>query len=177
MAVVRERWFSRRSVSLHLAVLVFVPGCAAAAWWQINRAADGNQLSYLYSVMWPVFGLLGLYFWWMLIHTDYDSVGLKGMLRQQAAAAANRNDRGTPAASGDRCRRSTPAHQTSAGDEDPELAAYNARLAELAAQGPKTWRDPGIRRGPARAMKRLTQPRPARARSSATSSWRTSWAC
>jgi hypothetical protein len=25
-------------------------------------------------------------------------------------------------------------------DEDPELAAYNARLAELAAQGPKTWR-------------------------------------
>ena len=25
-------------------------------------------------------------------------------------------------------------------EEDPELAAYNARLAELAAQGPKTWR-------------------------------------
>jgi hypothetical protein len=26
-------------------------------------------------------------------------------------------------------------------DEDPELAAYNARLAELAAKGPKTWRN------------------------------------
>src|SRR5580704_6327622 len=88
MAVVRERWFSRRSVSLHLAVLLFVPGCAVAAWWQINRAADGNQLSYLYSVLWPAFGILGLYFWWMLIHTDYDNVGLKGMQRQQAAAAA-----------------------------------------------------------------------------------------
>ena len=25
-------------------------------------------------------------------------------------------------------------------EEDPELAAYNARLAELAAKGPKTWR-------------------------------------
>jgi hypothetical protein len=24
--------------------------------------------------------------------------------------------------------------------EDPELAAYNARLAALAAKGPKTWR-------------------------------------
>jgi hypothetical protein len=24
--------------------------------------------------------------------------------------------------------------------EDPALAAYNARLAELAVQGPKTWR-------------------------------------
>ena len=69
-------------MSLHLAALVFVPGCALAAWWQINRAADGNQLSYLYSVMWPVFGLLGIVFWWLLIHTDYDSVGLKGMRRQ-----------------------------------------------------------------------------------------------
>ena len=135
MAVVRERWFSRRSVSLHLAVLVFVPGCAAAAWWQINRAADGNQLSYLYSVMWPAFGLLGLYFWWMLIHTDYDSVGLKGMLRQQAAAAAETNTTETPpAASG---AVAVPAASDGA---DPELAAYNARLAELAAQGPKTWR-------------------------------------
>ena len=68
---------------------MFVPGCAVAAWWQINRAADGNQLSYLYSVMWPAFGVLGLYFWWMLIHTDYDSVGLKGMLRQQAAGSGD----------------------------------------------------------------------------------------
>ena len=25
-------------------------------------------------------------------------------------------------------------------EEDPELAAYNERLAKLAAQGPKTWR-------------------------------------
>ena len=137
MAVVRERWFSRRSVSLHLAVLVFVPGCAAAAWWQINRAADGNQLSYLYSVMWPAFGLLGLYFWWMLIHTDYDSVGLKGMLRQQAAAAAETETTETPSG-GLRCGgRSTVRIRPA---RDPELAAYNARLAELAAQGPKTWR-------------------------------------
>ena len=87
MANVRERWLSRRALWLHLSVLVFVPGCAVAAWWQINRAADGNQLSYLYSVLWPAFGLLGLYFWWMLIHTDYETVGLKGMQRQQAAVA------------------------------------------------------------------------------------------
>ena len=87
MAPVRERWLSGRALSLHLAVLVIVPACALAAWWQINRAADGNQLSYLYSVMWPVFGLLGIYFWWMLIHTDFEAVGLKGMQRQQAEAA------------------------------------------------------------------------------------------
>ncbi len=32
------------------------------------------------------------------------------------------------------------APASAATEEDPELAAYNARLAELAAQGPKTWR-------------------------------------
>jgi len=128
MLIVRERWLSRRAVSLHLAILVFVPGCAVAAWWQINRAADGNQLSYLYSVLWPAFGLLSLYFWWMLVHTDYDNAGLKGVQRQQAMATSD----DFPVPGG-------PPPPVAV-DEDPELAAYNARLADLATQGPKTWR-------------------------------------
>lgn len=140
MANVRERWLSGRAVSLHVAVLVVVPGCAIAAWWQINRAQDGNQLSYLYSVMWPVFGLLAIIFWWMLIHTDYDAVGLKGMRRQQAT--------NTVATHGSNDVATSPAHFSVvpevpvgfATDDDPELAAYNTRLAELAAKGPKTWR-------------------------------------
>ena len=141
MAGVRERWLSKRAVSLHVAVLLFVPGCAVAAWWQINRAEGGNQLSYLYSVMWPVFGILGLYFWWMLLHTDYDTVGLKGMRRQQEAAAAD--DAGTVAgatAEPDAQQPSAPTPAPAFAVEDPELAAYNARLAELASKGPKTWR-------------------------------------
>ncbi len=130
MAVVRERWLSGRAVSLHVAVLVLVPGCVIAAWWQIGRAQDGNQLSYVYSVMWPVFAILGLYFWWLLIHTDYDSVGLKGMRRQQAQADE---------ADGTSDVAASPV-ATTIGAEDPELAAYNERLAELSATGPKTWR-------------------------------------
>src|ERR1700691_1154048 len=125
MASVRERWLSKRALSLHLAVLVFVPGCAVAAWWQIHRAEDGNQLSYLYSVMWPVFGILGLYFWWMLLHTDYETVGLKGMRSQQEAVTSG--DGGSASVA-------SPAPEETASAfavEDPELAAYNARLAEL----------------------------------------------
>jgi hypothetical protein len=140
MANVRERWLSRRAVSLHVAVLVFVPGCAVAAWWQVNRAADGNQLSYLYSVLWPAFGLLGLYFWWMLIHTDYETVGLKGMQRQQAAGEETEADMTEVASPRPAVVPATPAQPLVSAEEDPELAAYNARLAELAAQGPKTWR-------------------------------------
>jgi hypothetical protein len=144
MANVRERWLSGRAVWLHLAVLVFVPGCALAAWWQINRAADGNQLSYLYSVLWPAFGVLGLFFWWMLIHTDYDNVGLRGMQRQQAAAAGGVGADETSSPIPGAVPSTTPTTPTTpwpaTAEEDPELAAYNARLAELAAQGPKTWR-------------------------------------
>jgi hypothetical protein len=138
MANVRERWLSRRAVSLHLAVLVLVPGCALAAWWQVTRAQDGNQLSYFYSVMWPGFGILILYFWWMLIHTDYEKVGLKGMQRQQAATHSVDPDAAVPASPAPDAPR--PEAPVSAAAEDPELAAYNARLADLAAQGPKTWR-------------------------------------
>ena len=136
----RERWLSKRAVSLHVAVLVFVPGCAVAAWWQMNRAADGNQLSYLYSVMWPVFGLLGLVFWWMLIHTDYDTVGLKGLRRQQAEAQHDAPPQ-AEAASTWTADVVTEGPTGPALEDDPELAAYNARLADLAAKGPKTWRN------------------------------------
>ena len=135
MAFVRDRWLSGRAVSLHLAVLMLVPACALAAWWQINRAADGNLLSYLYSVMWPVFGLLAVYFWWMLIHTDFETVGLRGMQRQQAESVSVEPDASATAAAA----LETPPVITST-SEDPELAAYNERLAGLAAQGPKTWR-------------------------------------
>jgi DNA-binding transcriptional regulator of glucitol operon len=124
---VRERWLSRRAVLLHLGVLVFVPACGIAAWWQITRATDGNGLSYLYAVEWPVFAILSVYFWWMLVHTDYETVGLRGM-RMKA-------DKTMPVST-------PPSVAPELGDVDPELAAYNARLAALAAQGPKTWRSP-----------------------------------
>jgi hypothetical protein len=131
---VRERWLSRRAISLHAALLVFVPGCALAAWWQVTRAFDGNGLSYLYSVEWPIFALVAVYFWWMLIHTDYETVGLKGLRRQQAMEAANREAGAAGEAS------PPPAPAPTVEVDDPELAAYNARLAELASRGPKTWR-------------------------------------
>jgi len=134
MAAVRQRWLSARAVSLHAAALVVVSGCTIAAWWQVNRAQDGNQLSFLYSVMWPVFGILGLCFWWMLIHTDYDTVGLKGM-RRQTQQALQSEVPPTNDGSVEQGSRAVPGPE-----EDPELAEYNARLAQLSTKGPKTWR-------------------------------------
>jgi len=137
MAAVRERWLSPRALALHVAALVLVTGCALAAWWQITRAEDGNQLSYFYSAMWPAFGILAVYFWWSLLHTDFESAGRRGVQRQQDQRA---DTHGATSPVGATAVTEVP-HPVGA-DDDPELAAYNARLAELAAQGPKTWRRP-----------------------------------
>jgi hypothetical protein len=139
-------------VSLHAGVLFFVPACATAAWWQITRATDGNGLSYLYAVEWPIFAILGVYFWWMLIHTNYDAVGLRGMRNRVVPVDDSPGSvpAGAPAMAS--VTLETPAPMTPALDQsDPELAAYNARLADLAAQGPQTWRHREhtvVRRGP-----------------------------
>jgi len=124
---VRQRWFSRRALQLHLAVVLWVPVCLIAFWWQVHRAFDGNGLSYLYSAEWPIFAVLGVWAWWVLVHTDPERAGARGQRKM-----AERLGAGGAAAT-------TPPRRGA--DEDDELAAYNDRLAELARRGPKTWRN------------------------------------
>ncbi len=122
-----ERWLSRRALTLHLAVVVWVPGCLIAGWWQVTRALDGNGLSYLYSVEWPAFAIVGVWMWWSLIHTDPDTVGARAQRKMSEA----RERAGIAPA--------TPERRVD--EEDAELAAYNDHLAKLAAEGRvKTWR-------------------------------------
>ncbi len=66
----RTRWLSRRALLLHLEVAVLAPGCAVAGWWQATEALAGNELSWVYSVEWPVFSLLAIAGWWHLLHED-----------------------------------------------------------------------------------------------------------
>jgi len=140
----RERWLSKRAITIHLITLAFVPLCGLAAWWQIARAFGGNGLSYLYSVEWPIFAAIGVYFWWMLIHTDYDAVGLRGMrARMESApapdpASATALDGTSITTTGEDVGVRGPAPALEV--DDPELAAYNARLAQLSETGAKTWR-------------------------------------
>lgn len=67
------RWLSRRALLLHIEVLVVAPACALAGWWQATRALAGNDLSWVYSVEWPMFALLAIWGWWHLIHEDPDA--------------------------------------------------------------------------------------------------------
>jgi len=120
---------------LHAALLIWVPGCLVAGWWQVTRAFDGNGLSYLYSVEWPIFALVGIWMWWSLIHTDPETVGARAQRRMEQART--------------RAGIAPKAPQRHRDEEDEELAAYNDRLARLAAEGrAKTWRSPVLGGGP-----------------------------
>jgi hypothetical protein len=75
---------------LHLEVLVVAPGCAVAGWWQATRALSGNELSWFYSVEWPVFALLAIWGWWHLLHEDPDAY------RRRKSRGTNFNKETTP---------------------------------------------------------------------------------
>jgi hypothetical protein len=136
---------------LHLAVAIWVPGCAVAAWWQVTVALAGDRLGWLYSVEWPCFAVFGAVVWWNGVHDDPDSVGSRALRRAveptgeasgangvplpatMAAAEAARDD---PVPDDERLRL--------AEQEDPELAAYNRHLAALASSKASSgWRLPG----------------------------------
>ena len=127
--VAPSRWWTKRSLIAHGALLIWVPGCAIAAWWQVGIALGGDSLGWIYSVMWPCFAVFGIVFWWFLVHDDPDSLGARGLRRMREHSDAVTTT----------VRQGRDETIVQAEGEDPELAAYNAYLAQLAHQ-PKGWR-------------------------------------
>jgi len=119
----RRTWTSKRALISHAAVLVWCIGCAVACRWQISVAESGDALGWVYSVMWPCFAVFGLVFWWFLLHDDPEALGRRGLRRLQDESQALVDVK-------QRARSEEIINQ--AEEQDPELAAYNAYLAELA---------------------------------------------
>lgn len=92
----RRRWLSPRALLLHLEVLVVAPGCAVAGWWQATRALGGNELSWVYSVEWPIFALLAIAGWWHLVHEDPEAYRARRwkVTRHEETAWGGRSDAG-----------------------------------------------------------------------------------
>ncbi|MGH9017585.1 MAG: hypothetical protein ACRDY1_07540 [Acidimicrobiales bacterium] len=128
-----RRWTARRALVCHAVLLVWLPGCGLATWWQVDIARSGDALGWVYAVMWPCFALFATVLWWNLIHDDPDTVGARAVrrIREQSAAA---REAGPPVVDEAIAR---------AEAEDDELAAYNAYLATLGRRPEaKTWRRP-----------------------------------
>jgi hypothetical protein len=69
----------------HLLMIVIVGGCSYAAWWQWGRAAQGNTLSYLYSIEWPVFAVVAIIGWWQLVTEKPEDFEARKEIRRQAS--------------------------------------------------------------------------------------------
>jgi hypothetical protein len=134
MAEGRDLWFSRRALTLHAVIIVIVPTFTALCIWQVNRALNGNNLSWAYVFEWPFFAGYAVYMWWRFVHETPPAAAARVV-----AAVGHRATEPTDP---------TLIEQTAAAAEladadDPDAAdrlAYNRYLAELAAQDkPKTW--------------------------------------
>jgi integral membrane protein len=88
----RRRWLSPRALVLHAEVLVVAPGCAVAGWWQATRALGGNELSWVYSVEWPIFALLAIAAWWHLVHEDPEAYRARRWKVTRREEAGTRHD-------------------------------------------------------------------------------------
>lgn len=112
----RRKYLSLRAMGLHVALICWIALCLAAAWWQVGRAVQGNALSYLYSIEWPVIGLLGVLAWYSMLNMEKTTEQ-----KEQERRAYEEKMRAEAQA----------ARASAVSEEDPVLAAYNDHLASL----------------------------------------------
>lgn len=75
---------------LHLTLVLALPGCVAAGWFELTRALAGHEVAWAYAFEWPLFGVLGTYVWWQLVHAEPSSA------RSVPGAGGNRRHGVTP---------------------------------------------------------------------------------
>jgi hypothetical protein len=112
--LIAPRW-----VGWHLLMVLSFFGMLWLGDWQLHRALAGNGLSWAYTFEWPLFAGFAVVFWARTIRDEFRIRRGGGVLEQATAADL-------PAGIG-----GIPAPVPDAGDDDPELAAYNEYLARL----------------------------------------------
>ena len=106
-----RRLLTAKWVLLHLLVAALFVGTFFAGYWQLTKAeGGGGAVNWSYSVQWPLYGFMGLWFY-------------SRMLRTELTRDPDADDPGNAVVLYQRPRIDTTG--------DPELAAYNAYLAEL----------------------------------------------
>jgi hypothetical protein len=128
----RPRWFfliTPRWLSWHAFAVFAAWGMLWLGDWQFHRAEGGNALSWAYTFEWPIFTIFGVVFWAKTIMDEWRIPG-GGAKRIQGLRAA-----GLMPAAEDALALPGSAHTPALTDDetehDPELAAYNAYLANL----------------------------------------------
>lgn len=117
------RLFGPKRLLAHLGVVVVFLVCLRLGWWQWDRAEaiGGTAQNLAYALMWPLFGGYAIYMWTRILRMELRG---ESTTRRSSGPILGRPDDGDPTSRG-LVRYTAP---------DPELAAYNAYLAELNGQ-------------------------------------------
>jgi DNA-binding transcriptional regulator of glucitol operon len=109
--VVIHRLLTVRWVLMHLLVAALFVATFFLGYWQLSKAeAGGGAVNWSYALQWPLYGFMGLFFYLR-------------MLRDELQRDPDEDEPGSDLVLYQRPRIDTTG--------DPELAAYNAYLAEL----------------------------------------------
>jgi len=83
-----RHWVTPRALLLHTAFLLIAAGCLTAGWWQVQRAMQGNTLSYLYSVEWPAFVVVAGIGWFQMVRDTPEDIEKRRHFREQMRSAS-----------------------------------------------------------------------------------------
>jgi hypothetical protein len=100
----------------HAAMVVLVGAFLALGWWQLDRAREGNLLSFGYAVEWPVFAAFVVFVWTREVRAE-----LRGRPTPPPRPPTVPED----------LRIEVPVRAAATVDDDPETSAYNEYLAWL----------------------------------------------
>jgi DNA-binding transcriptional regulator of glucitol operon len=117
------RLWTPRWILVHAAVVVLVIGMLGLCWWQVNRAANGNLLSFGYAIEWPAFAIFVIFVWYREIRNERGARPEPVAIVEPVLVRARDT---APVAAGV----VEPAGQQV--DSDPELDEYNRLLTWLA---------------------------------------------
>jgi len=111
-----------RWLLLHATALLLVVAFLALGYWQLNRAADGNLLSFGYALEWPAFAAFVVFVW---------IKEMRRVLSGDRTPPPERDRPEVPPEPSPRPVRLQPARTGAAYDDsdDEELASYNRYLA------------------------------------------------
>jgi DNA-binding transcriptional regulator of glucitol operon len=105
------RLLNPRWVLLHLLVAVLFVATFFLGYWQLTKAENGGgAVNWSYALQWPLYGLMGLWFYVRMVRVELN----RDPDEEEPSSAVVLYQR--------------PRVDTTG---DPELAAYNAYLAEL----------------------------------------------
>jgi hypothetical protein len=155
---VRKKWLSRRALLWHFLLVVIVPTCLIAGWWQLHRAEGGNGLSWAYTFEWPIFAVIACVGWWQLIHEEPEEVEARKEERIRRAKQVGpptpdpipaptrlmlTTTTGPGMAPGPGSEGATEIEESMIEAAAASLDRYNEYLASLSERGKaKTWRNP-----------------------------------